>query len=100
MAYAGKVGETTPSPRVMRATLRPRPVGAVATGVAIGLVVGAGLALLFAPAAGVDTRWRVQRGLRRARLRGGDAWDDLRFELRRARRRLRRSRPEELAVEG
>ena len=90
MAYAGKVGETTPSVRAMAGT--PRPVGAVATGVAIGLLVGAGMALLLAPQAGADTRRRVAKGLTRAKRRGTDVWDDLRFELRHARRRLNRAR--------
>jgi gas vesicle protein len=60
--------------------------------VAIGLLVGAGLALLFAPQLGRDTRRNLRRGLRRAGLRGHDAWDDLRLELRRARRQLKRAR--------
>ena len=90
MAYAGKVGETTPPVRVMGG--RRRPVGAVATGVAVGLLVGAGVALLLAPLTGSDARRRVVRGLRRAQLRGTDAWDDLGLELRRARHRLKRAR--------
>jgi hypothetical protein len=49
------------------------------------------LALLFAPRPGADTRRRVARSLSRARLRGADAWDDLRFELGRAKRRFTRS---------
>lgn len=90
MAYAGKVGETTPSVRSMRAA--PRPVGPVAAGVALGLLIGAGAALLFAPDAGVDTRRRFQRQLRRVRLRGSDAWEDLGLELKHAGRRLERAR--------
>lgn len=70
------------------------------TGIAIGAVLGAGVALLFAPAAGVDARAAiVRRGARLARG-GKDAWDELRDELewaarrgnRRARRRLQRAR--------
>jgi gas vesicle protein len=39
----------------------------------IGLAVGAGLALLFAPASGVDTRRRLARGARRMRDAASDA---------------------------
>ena len=101
MAYAGKAA---PSRRIHGApNLAPRrsltgtattsrPVGALATGLAIGLLVGAGVALLFAPQSGSETRHDVGRGLRRVGRRGHDAWDDLRDELRRARRQIRRAR--------
>jgi hypothetical protein len=90
MAFAGKVGETTPSIRDMGGSRRP--LGAVAAGVAVGLLVGAGMALLLAPQTGSDARRSMVRRLRRARLRGADAWHELGFELRRARRRLKRAR--------
>jgi hypothetical protein len=60
-----------------------------ATGVVLGLALGAGVALLFAPQAGDDTRHSLARRGRRLARRGRDAWDDLRDELQRAARRRR-----------
>jgi YtxH-like protein len=112
MAYAGKAGDarriralpnSTPQKPLAVTRTRSRPIGALATGLAIGLVVGAGVALLFAPQPGSDTRHDISRRLRRARRRGHDAWDDLRDELGHARRRLNRTlrlaRTENLAAE-
>jgi len=62
-----------------------------AAGVAIGVVVGAGVALLLAPNSGVETRRALARGGRRVTRRGRDAWDDLRDELRQAVRNKRRA---------
>ena len=58
-----------------------------AAGVALGVVVGAGVALLLAPQAGTDTRRALARRSRRIGVRGHDAWDDLRIEFRRALKR-------------
>ncbi len=62
-------------------------------GAAVGVALGAGLALLFAPASGRATRRKIARGTRRfgtaARDRGRDAWSDLKHELGRMRRRRR-----------
>jgi len=75
-----------------------------AAGVALGLAIGAGAALLFAPQAGTDTRRAIARKSRRLTRRGHDAWDDLRDELSRAARRgrqvfRRRRRAQESAAE-
>jgi len=43
----------------------------------IGLAVGAGLALLFAPASGAETRRRLARGARRMRRAAAGAADDV-----------------------
>jgi gas vesicle protein len=94
MAYAGKAG----SPRRLQAGPNSppandsRPVGSLVTGLVIGALVGATVALLFAPERGIDTRRRMGRSARRAGLRGRDAWEDLRLELLRARRKLKRAR--------
>ena len=69
-----------------------RPIGTTAAGVAIGLLIGAGLALLMAPQEGRETRRQLRRGFRHARLRGQDVWDDLGAEFMKARRKLRRAR--------
>jgi hypothetical protein len=50
-------------------------------GIALGMAVGAGLALLWAPRSGADTRRAIARRGRRLRSRGRDAWTDLRDEL-------------------
>lgn len=98
MAYAGKAGEKRPI--VLPGRRNPRLIGPIATGVALGLLLGAGVALLFAPQGGLDTRRDIRRGLRRAGLRGHDAWADLRLEFRHARSQLKRARRRgHLAVE-
>lgn len=67
------------------------PLAAFAAGIALGVLVGAGAALLFAPGSGADTRRALVRGGRRLRRRGHDAWEDLGDELRDAARRGRRA---------
>jgi len=62
-----------------------------AAGVALGVVVGAGVALLMAPKSGYETRRALVRRGRRVSRRGIDAWDDLRDELRQAVRNKRRA---------
>lgn len=52
-------------------------VGALSAGIVIGAVLGAGLALLYAPQSGRETRRNLARRARRAGGRAGDAWDDL-----------------------
>lgn len=64
---------------------------AFAAGIAIGLTIGAGTALLFAPQAGSDTRRAIVRRGRRLSRRSHDAWDDLREELSHAARRGRQA---------
>jgi hypothetical protein len=70
-------------------------------GVALGVVVGASIALLLAPQAGSDTRRLLKRRGRRIRQRSNDALDDLREEFRHAlkRRRLAGLRSRHLADE-
>lgn len=65
------------------------------SGLALGLAVGAGVALLLAPRSGAESRQLLLRRSKRLGRQGHDAWDDLRDELRMAARRggksLRRS---------
>ena len=109
MAYAGKAGESrriralpksTPPRRLAATRTAKRPFGALAAGLVIGLLVGAGVTLLFAPQRGSDTRRDISRRVGRVRRRGRDAWEDLRYELGQARRqlnrKLRRDRTEDL----
>ncbi len=46
-------------------------------GLLVGAVIGAGAAILFAPASGVETRRRLRKEARRAYVRGSDAVEDL-----------------------
>jgi hypothetical protein len=62
-----------------------------AAGIAVGIAVGAGAALLFAPQSGADTRRLLARRGRRLGRRGRDAWDDLALELKSAARRRRKA---------
>ena len=66
---------------------RAHPVGSSSTsdlgraaligaGLAMGIVLGAGIALLVAPDSGARTRMRLTRRVRRARNRARDQWDD------------------------
>lgn len=66
-------------------------------GLLIGALVGAGAALLLAPASGDETRKLLRRGARRVYARGGevlnDTWDDAERRARRlAKRGMRRGR--------
>jgi hypothetical protein len=86
---AASTRSATPSPR---GSIRPSPSivsdrrgpALFAAGIALGVVVGASVALLLAPQAGADTRLALARRSRRLGKRGRDVWDDLGFELRRA----------------
>ena len=78
-------------------------------GLALGITLGAGVALLAAPQSGTETRADLLRSARRARTavgrRGNDAWLDLQDELRgmsRAigRRRAKHAAERELARES
>jgi hypothetical protein len=64
--------------------------GVFTAGVLVGLVVGAGAALLLAPQSGADTRHDIARRGKRLTKRSRNAWDDLRLELRQFRRELQR----------
>lgn len=55
-------------------------------GLAIGALVGAGVALLFAPKSGVETRLAVSRRAKILAREARDRYDDLREKVRRARR--------------
>ena len=69
-------------------------VGAAGAGLAIGALLGAGVALLLAPHSGTDTRRMLRRVGKRGAVRASDAWEDLGEELRhatyRGRTRVRR----------
>lgn len=69
-------------------------VGSFGAGLALGVVLGAGVALLLAPQTGEETRELIGERAREFRGQAGDSWDDLRDELRwlshRGRRKLRR----------
>lgn len=58
--------------------------GLFGAGIAIGVLIGAGAALLFAPQSGSETRDDIVRGTRDFGYRATDAWEDLREEFRHA----------------
>ena len=68
-----------------------RGAGILSLGIIAGALVGAGVALLFAPQSGEETRERIADRARRLGDRADAGWDDLRDELRRLRRRSRRA---------
>ncbi|GJG85102.1 hypothetical protein tb265_02830 [Gemmatimonadetes bacterium T265] len=57
-------------------------VGVFGAGIAIGALIGAGAALLLAPATGYETRTRLARRARQAGGRAADRWDDVSDDLR------------------
>ena len=65
-------------------------IGIFAAGALLGVAIGAGAALLLAPQSGQETRHDIARRGRHLRSRAGNAWDDLRSELRYAARTSRR----------
>jgi hypothetical protein len=65
-------------------------VGAFGVGIAIGALLGAGAALLYAPQSGRATRATLRRQARHLGYSAGDAWDDIGHELRGVARRGRR----------
>lgn len=54
------------------------------TGLAVGLIIGAGVALLMAPQSGKRTRKRIRRTATDVREAAGERVDDLTGELRSA----------------
>jgi hypothetical protein len=80
-----------PAHRAASYTDDHRPTFIFAAGIIVGMAVGAGVALMFAPQPGAETRRALGRSSRRAAQRGHDAWDDLRDEISRAVRRRRRA---------
>src|SRR5437868_13761651 len=58
-------------------------IGLFTAGIAVGAILGAAVALLFAPATGGETRHRIARRVKN--IRGEeDIWDELAEELERA----------------
>ena len=58
-------------------------VGVFGAGLAVGVLLGAGTALLLAPHTGLETRVRLSRGARHAGDRVTERWDDLAEAVRR-----------------
>ena len=58
-------------------------------GLAVGALLGAGVALLFAPDRGVNTRRRLGRRIRKLRDRSGSSVSELKERLSRELRRLK-----------
>ena len=58
-----------------------------AAGLLIGALIGAGVALLFAPQSGEDTRRVIRRRAKRIAAGATDRFDDVKDRIRKARRR-------------
>ena len=65
-------------------------VGMFGAGIAVGALLGAGAALLYAPQSGLEARTLLRGRARRAKLRAATRWDELGSELRGAARRSKR----------
>lgn len=65
-------------------------LGSFGAGLALGLLLGAGATLLFAPRPGEETRALIGERMHRLGDDVADRWDDLQDALRRAARRSRR----------
>src|SRR3954471_9574016 len=59
-------------------------IGLFTAGIAVGAILGAAVALLFAPASGEVTRGSLRRRVRRERDDYDDIWGELAAELERA----------------
>jgi gas vesicle protein len=60
-------------------------------GLAVGALVGAGIALLYAPDRGANTRRNLGRKIRRLRERSGESVQDLKAALRKELRKVKRA---------
>jgi len=109
MSYAGPVNRAKASTRPLAAQPHDgtdwQQMAIFGTGLALGIALGAGAALLTAPRTGAETRAAFLAGAGRVRRttarRGRDAWDDLGDEIRSTTRALRRRRARrELADES
>ena len=86
-------GPSSAAKRGRRPAVAPnRGRGTFLAGVFVGLAVGAAAALLLAPRSGAETRQALRQRGRRVRNKAGDAWEDLRLELAKTARALRRKR--------
>lgn len=72
-----------------------RGVGTFLAGLAIGALVGAGVALLFAPQSGEETRHAVARRAKHMARGARDRYDDVKDKVRRARRERGRAGDDE-----
>lgn len=73
-------------------------IGLFTAGIAVGAILGASVALLFAPGSGDETRHSIARRVRN--LRGDDdLWDELAEELERAAAEVEEEAPTKITVE-
>ena len=69
--------------------------GTFLAGLAIGALIGAGVALLFAPQSGEETRGAIARRTKHLARDARDRYDDVKDKLRRARRDRERADDED-----
>jgi len=82
-----RIGKDSPDREIKLEVEGGSPAGGFAAGIAFGVLLGAAIALLFAPAQGQVTREKLRRRLDDVREYAEDEFDDLR---KRARKQLRR----------
>jgi hypothetical protein len=105
MSYAGPVSrgkrapDKSPARRSVGAAADHRPTAAFTAGILLGVIVGAGAALLLAPRSGVATRRALARRRERLARRGHDAWDDLRLEFQRALKQRRAAESKQMVID-
>ncbi|MBV9879446.1 MAG: YtxH domain-containing protein [Gemmatirosa sp.] len=75
-----------------------RAVGLFGAGLVLGALIGAGTALLLAPATGFETRTRLVRRARSAGEQAADRLDDLNDRVRRGAKRSRRKLERKLTL--
>ena len=86
----GPAGRTAAPSRDGEREIDWERVAVFGTGIALGAALGAGVALLFAPRSGAETRAAIARSGSRWAHHGRDAWEDLRAELQWAAKRGKR----------
>jgi gas vesicle protein len=100
-AYAASQADAPPSEDEATHETDWQQIAIFGAGLALGLILGAGSALLTAPQSGEETRavlkGRVRRLKRTARRTSRDAWGELGDELRGAAQSLRRRRAKRAA---
>lgn len=101
MSYAGPASRSAKRPIPSRAPVVPRATASdwrqlavFGAGLALGIALGAGVALLAAPQDGAEARDAIRRRVRQTRReleeRGTDAWVGVRKEIRLAKKALLR----------
>jgi gas vesicle protein len=77
----------TPQEQMEETEERHGPARPFAAGLLIGALIGAGVALLFAPQSGADTRKMIRKRSKKIAAGAQDRFDDVKNRIRAARRK-------------